>query len=148
TTVFHIQQILKGYQVIARDVTGSKEDRARNYSSAVNSDDVEFVSDEDLPEDKQWIQATKKEMRDFPLSDHDDIVDASGDAYNESYERMVTGLVVRNYKPQRNLVNWSDFAARFPFYADGQLALKIPANFTVYAGIKIQEATRPTSAVI
>jgi hypothetical protein len=61
---------------------------------------------------------------------------------------MVKGLVIKNYKPQRNLVNWSAFAQRFPFYQGEQLVLKIPANFTVYAGIKIQEASRPTSGVI
>jgi hypothetical protein len=61
---------------------------------------------------------------------------------------MVKGLVIKNYKPQRNLVNWSAFAQRFPFYQGEQLVLKMPANFTVYAGIKIQEASRPTSGVI
>jgi hypothetical protein len=50
-------------------------------------------------------------------------------------------LVVKNYKPQRNLVTWEDFEERF--------GVLIPAKWRIYAAVKIQpEASKPTSAVI
>lgn len=146
TTVFHIQQILKGFQVVARSVSGSKEDRARNYSSAVNSGDVEFMDDVDYQDEKKWIKPARTEMRDFPLSDDDDIVDASGDAYNECYERIVKGNVIPNFVPQRNVIGHAQFLKYFPTKDEGIL---IPEAFTVYIGVKItNDASLPNSAVI
>lgn len=157
TAVLHIQQNLKEYEVAVRETTGSKSDRARNYAGATNSEKVIFVSDDDLLEEDQWVKTAKRELRNFPLSDHDDIVDSGADGYNECYERVVKGLVCRNYKPQRNLASKQAFAAMFPFkplngngnddHAPQQL--KIPAEFTIYAGLKINsEQSRPTSGVI
>jgi predicted phage terminase large subunit-like protein len=150
STVFHIQQLLQGYEVVARSVSGKKEDRARNFAGAVNSGDVEFVDDSHLPENKQWIKPAKKEMRDFPLSDNDDIVDAGGDAYNEAYERMAKGLVIPHYKAQRNVISRSAFLSAFPNPKTEEAGIfKMPKAFTVYVGVKITpEATRPNSAVI
>jgi len=149
STAFHITQNLKGYQVITRSVSGSKENRARNYSAAVNSGMVEFVDDSHLPEDLRWIEAAKKEMRDFPLSDHDDIIDAKADGYNESYERLIKGLVISNLKPQRNLITYSAFANKFPYYSENKLFLKIPQNFQIYAAVKISaDSSLPTCGVV
>jgi predicted phage terminase large subunit-like protein len=133
-TVFYTIQKLEGFTVIARPTSGSKEERARNFSSAVNSGEVEFVS-------ADWNRDAKRELRDFPLSQYKDITDAMSDGYNYLYEIVRKGLVVKNYKPQRNLVAWEDFQARF-----GKL---IPAKWAIYAAVKIQpEASKPTSAVI
>ncbi len=63
------------------------------------------------------------------------------DGYNYLYEIFRKGLVAKNYKPQRNLVAWEEFATRF-----GNL---IPSKWAIYAAVKIQpEASKPTSAVI
>jgi hypothetical protein len=88
-------------------------------------------------------------MRDFPLSDHKDIVDSFADGYNESYERLIKGLVVTNFKPQRNLVAYSKFAQRFPFYSNERLLLKIPPKWSIYAALKISsDASRPTCGIL
>ncbi len=133
-TVFYTTQKLEGFTVIARPTSGSKEERARNFSSAVNTGDVEFVS-------ADWNTDAKRELRDFPLSQYKDITDAMSDGYNYLYEIFRKGLVAKNYKPQRNLVTWEDFGKRF-----GNL---IPSKWAIYAAVKIQpEASKPTSAVI
>jgi predicted phage terminase large subunit-like protein len=133
-TVFFTTQKLEGFTVIARPTTGSKEERARNFSSAVGSGEVEFV-------EADWNQAAKRELRDFPLSQYKDITDAMSDGYNYLYEIFRKGLVVKNYRPQRNLVTWDTFAAQF--------GNKIPTRWTIYAAVKIQpEASKPSSAVI
>lgn len=146
TTVLHIKQLLKGFEVVTRSTSGSKEDRARNYASAVNSGEVEFADDSYLPEDRQWIKETKKELRDFPLSEHKDIVDSSADAYNECFERKAKGLVINNYKPTRNLVGWMNFKRLFPHIRPAQA---IPEDWRIYVGVKItDEASKPNSALI
>lgn len=146
STVFHIEQILKDFTVVPRSVTGSKEDRARNLAGAVNSGDVSFADDSHLPEEKQWIKSAKREMRDFPLSDHDDIVDAGGDAHNEASERIIKGLLITNYQPQRNIVTYQNFLNRFP---NENKTFQIPPSWTIYAGIKISaDKSLPTCAVM
>ncbi len=146
TAVFHIQQVLKGFEVAVRSTSGSKEDRARSFSSQVNSGMVDFATDEHL--DKGWIKQAKKELRDFPLSDHDDVIDGSADAYNEAFVRVKKGLVIKNYRPQRNLVTVSEFKERFPYKIDPKI-FKIPEKWTTYVGIKITpEASTPNSAII
>jgi hypothetical protein len=81
-------------------------------------------------------------LRDFPLSDFDDPVDAGSDLYNGLYEIARKGLVVKDLKPQRNLITYPQFKAVFG-------ADTIPPVWTVYVGLKITaEATRPNSAVI
>lgn len=151
TVVFYVEQLLKGYQVAVRPTTGSKEDRARSYAAAVNSGDVDFVDDSELAEDAKWIDETKKEMRQFLLSalTHDDTIDAGADGYNECFERISTGLVIKNLKLARNLVTWWQFGQQFtPKGADKPID-QIPAHWTLYVGAKITpEATKANSAVI
>lgn len=143
TAFFHIQQLLKGYQVVGRPTTGSKEDRARPYASAVNSGDVEFISDENLSDDNKWIDATKKEMREFLLSAlaHDDTIDSGADGYNECFERVSKGLVIKSFSLFDNLQLWTIFAEKF--------GTQIPKHWTTYAALKITpDASTPNSAVI
>lgn len=149
SVVFYIQQKLKDFTVVARSTSGSKEDRARNFSSCVNSGDCEMALDDNLPEEKQWNEPAKTEMRDFPLSDNDDIIDAEADMYNEAYERMVKGKVIHAYAPQRNLLTYAAFAQKLPYRRDEKLLLKIPQNFRIYIGLKISaDASLPTCGII
>ena len=174
TTALHIQQLLKRYEVVVRSTTGSKQDRARNLASAMNSGDVEFVSDELLGDERRWNQIAKREFRNFPLSENDDIVDAGADAYNEAFERVSKGLVVSGFRPQRNLrtVEWFECGVRNAERGIKKMrrlesrqdaeedaapaalrtrvsSLRIPSSFTVYAGVKITaEATLANSGVI
>lgn len=136
------EQQLESFTVVVQSVSGSKEMRAMNYSSAVKSGDVEFI-------EADRNAAAKREMRDFPLSEYKDIVDSSSDAYNYLYEIFRKGTIIKNYRPQRNLVTYSSFANKFPFYINNQKVLKIPAKWRIYVGVKIQsDASKPTSAVI
>lgn len=140
---------LEKHTVIAKPISGSKEMRAVNFSAAVNAGDVEFVSDDNLPEDQKWNKRVITSLRDFPLSNFKDPVDAGSDMYNECYESLIKGLIAANFKPQRNVLGYSTFASLFPFEKDGKMLLKIPKNWTIYAGVKInQDASRPTSAVL
>ena len=142
-------QHLERHTVVSKPISGSKEMRAINFSAAVNSGDVEFVSDDDLPEDEKWNKKVITSLRDFPLSTFKDPVDAGSDMYNECYERLIKGLIAANFKPQRNVLAYSTFANLFPFEKDGRLLLKIPKNWMIYAGVKINpDASRPTSALI
>lgn len=141
TAVFHIQQLLQGYTVVPRPTSASKEDRARSLASAVNSGDVEFISDEQLLDDAQWIDECKKEMREFLMSAlaHDDFVDASADGYNECFERVSKGLVIKNFNLSESLQLWDDFT----------YGPQIPKHWTTYAALKITpDASTPNSAVI
>lgn len=150
TALFHIEQLLKDYTVIGRATTGSKEDRARPLASAVNSGDVDFISDEGLADDAKWIKITKDEMREFLLSAlvHDDTIDSGADGYNEAYERIAKGLVIKNFKPARNLITWQQFADRFTPKGYPPIT-KVPVHWTVYVGIKITpEDSKANSAVI
>lgn len=145
TTVFHIQQLLKGYEVVPRSTTGAKADRARNFAGAVNSGEVSFADDSWMPEDKRWIETTKLIFRDFPLADFDDDVDSAGDGYNECFERKVKGLVVQNIKP-RNIIGWRNFQQIFPDIRPSQA---IPKHWRIYVGVRItDEASKPNSALI
>lgn len=145
TTVFHIQQLLKGYEVAPRSTTGSKADRARNFAGAVNSGEVSFVDDSWMPEDKRWVETTRTILRDFPLAEFDDDVDSAGDAYNECYERKVKGLVVGNVKA-RNVVGWKKLQSVFPDIRPSQA---VPSIWRIYIGVRItDEASKPNSALI
>jgi predicted phage terminase large subunit-like protein len=135
TQVFHVQQNLQGFQVATRATSGSKEDRARALASAVNIGHVE------IDESIRFFKDLRREFRDFPLSDHDDIVDATADGYNECFERVSRGLVIKNFAHSKHLVTWDRFDTNF-----GTL---IPRAWTVYAGVKITpEVNVPNSAVI
>lgn len=141
--VFHTQQYLEGYAVEEMATSGSKEDRARPFAAAVNSGQVEY------PEGAEWWPDMKRELRDFPQSDYKDIVDACSDGYNRNYAVFRKGKLVKNYKPQRNLLTYSDFVKRFPFKRGGKTLLKIPAKWQTYVGIKLQaDASKPSAAVV
>lgn len=145
--VYYTQQRLKDFTVAVRATSGSKEDRARNLASAVNSGMVEFAPDDHLPEDERWVKDAKTELRNFPLSEHNDFVDSMADAYNEAFERITKGLVIKNYRPHANLLAWHVFAEAFR--VNGTAAFKIPPHWTVYVGVKITpDASTPNSAVI
>lgn len=134
--VFFTQQELAGHTVLARSTSGSKEERARNFADAVNSGMVEIAAGD-------WNKQFLRALRDFPLSDFDDPVDAASDAYNHLYGVFRRGLVVKNFRANLNLLLWNDFTKRF-----GDCR-KIPKNFTVYAGVKITpDASRPNSALV
>lgn len=78
STVFFIQQMLKEYTVVGRETSGSKEERALNFSIAVNDGLVEMV---ECPEDANgdsWNKDLKRELRDFPLSEYKDICFVAG----------------------------------------------------------------------
>lgn len=133
--VFYTQRELAGYTVVARPTSGSKEERARTFADAVNSGMVEIVEGE-------WNKQFLRALRDFPLSDFDDPVDAASDAYNHIYSMYRRGLVVKNFRPW-NLLPWISFSHRF-----GDCR-KIPANFNIYAAAKITpDASQANSGVI
>lgn len=141
--VWYVKQLLKDYTVVEMPTTGSKETRAINPSAAVNSGDVEIV-------EADWNREFKKELRDFPLSEYKDIVDAFSDNYNYLYQTMIKGKIVTGYKPQRNLINYKQFGQMFP-YRDkkGRRLLKVPAAFTIYAAVKTSaDANLPNCGAI
>lgn len=145
--VEYVKEKLKGFTVIARKPTGSKEDRARPMSDTVNSGMMSIGSEAHLDDDDKWHKQLKTEFRNFPLSEHDDIVDSGSDAYNEAFSRISKGRVIKNYTAQSNLVLWDQFAARYRL--NGKPLDKVPANWTIYAGIKVTpEANTANSAVI
>jgi predicted phage terminase large subunit-like protein len=140
TVVWFTEQHLHGYTVVGMQTSGSKEQRAMNFSAAVNSGDVEFV-------EADWVATVKKELRDFPLSEYKDCVDALSDAYNHLFEVVRRGTVIKNYKPQRNLMSLPEFIAKFPY--KNEPVFKIPENWAIYVGVKISaEASEASSAVI
>jgi len=145
--VEYVKEKLKGFPVTSRKPTGSKEDRARPLSDAVNSGMIYLGSESGLDDDDKWHKPLKTEFRNFPLSEHDDIVDAGSDAYNEAFSRISKGRVIKNYSAQSNLVLWDQFAARYRL--NGKPLDRVPANWTIYAGIKVTpEANTANSAVI
>lgn len=160
TVVFWTEQFLKEYTVIPRSVVNAapgstaKARRAYNFSIAVNSGQVSFVADgcwkptpgKDI---KEWNKDVKRAMRNFLFSEFDDPIDAMGDGYNELFETVHKGLVIHNYRPQRNLIGYNSFAQMFPYTKLDKSMLKIPKEFTVYAGVKINPVKSfPTSAII
>lgn len=147
SVVEDIQRRLQGYSVAVRPTSGTKADRARALADAVNSGLVSFGCEDDLPESDRWHKHALREFRNFPLSDHDDIIDALADAYNEALERIAKGPVIRNYKSHTNLALWSQFGVTFQ--TNGKPLDKIPSRWTIYAAAKITpEATTPNSAVL
>lgn len=143
---------LEGYTVVVRGTSQNKQERARNFSHAVNSGMVEIVSDDDLPPEKKWVKRFIRALQEFPLSTFDDPVDAGSDAYNTADETISSGFVIKNFIPQKNLMLWPTFAARFPESGPNgtlQPCTKLPANFTIYVGVKITpDARMPNSAAI
>ncbi|HNU06127.1 MAG TPA: hypothetical protein PKO33_00075, partial [Pyrinomonadaceae bacterium] len=144
--VWHTQQELAGFTVVGMPTTGSKELRATNLSVAVNDGLVEFADDAELHEDEQWNDVVKTELRNFPLSEFKDVVDAMSDGYNYLYGIARKGLVVQHFKPQRNLIS-ADVFERRVMRRDGDGF--IPSAWTIYAAVKLSpDASRPTAGVI
>lgn len=163
TTVFYIRQLLKGYNVATRETSGSKEERAHDFSVAVNDDLVEMVEytgENPQDQDFNWNLQLKTELRDFPLSPYKDITDACADGYNQLFETWTRGTVVKNYKWYRNFIKVSDFMKKFAISSPnadfdeekllpGLIEFSLPPKFAVYAAVKIdQDASKPTSAII
>lgn len=141
--VFMTEQALEGFTVVKRPTSANKEVRATPASAAVNMGMVEIVEG---PNTKRVLTA----LRDFPLSDFDDPVDALSDLYNYLYEVAKKGLVVKNLSPQRNLVTWDTFGKYYGPKGDDQQPLsEIPKHWTIYVGVKITpEASKANSAII
>jgi predicted phage terminase large subunit-like protein len=96
-TVFFMQQEqFPEFTVVARPTTQSKEVRALSFSAAVNDGLVDMVEGD-------WNKKVLTALRDFPLSDFDDPVDAGADMFNQLYETYRKGLVLKNFNPLRNL---------------------------------------------
>lgn len=78
SVVYYTEADLSEFTVAARPTSGSKVQRALNFSVAVNSGMVDYV-EEVMPESEEpWIPEMKKELRDFPLSDYKDICFVAG----------------------------------------------------------------------
>ena len=144
--VYFTTQALQDYIVVPREVTNAapgsdaKARRAYNLSTLVNTRKVKFLylKRKNQPADYvpgAWIKAMQRAMTGFLQGGNDDIIDAAGDVTNYLYETLTKGLVIKqltlaNLKPREEIG-------------------KIPAKWTVYAGVKITpEASRPNSAVI
>ena len=67
--------LLAGKTVHGEPVTGDKEDRARPFSAQVEAGNVDIVAG-------PWNAEFLSELQGFPTLKHDDIVDASSDAFN------------------------------------------------------------------
>lgn len=146
---------LEGYTVVIRGTSQNKQERARNFSSGVNSGMGEYVSDDDLPPEKKWNKQFLRALQEFPLSTFDDPVDGGSDAYNTADEMLARGTLIKNYIPTKNLMLWNTFASKFGrpgtngHTGDIVPCKKVPRNFTVYVGVKISpDASLPNSAVI
>lgn len=72
----HQTKMLAGYKVRAVPVTGDKETRARPFASQVQAGNVKVVRG-------NWNEEFFMELESFPGGGHDDIVDASADAFDE-----------------------------------------------------------------
>lgn len=69
-------KMLAGYAVRALPVTGSKEVRATPFAAYWQHGNVQVLRGE-------WNEAYFSQLESFPSGKHDDMVDASSDAYNE-----------------------------------------------------------------
>lgn len=74
--------MLAGFNVVCTRPTGNKSTRATSFAAQVGAGNVRMVTGE-------WNKAFIEELRDFPYGDHDDIVDASADAFNALLEQPV-----------------------------------------------------------
>lgn len=110
----------EGFECISEVVSGSKEIRAHSLSLKVNSAKVFLAKGE-------WNDALINEFENFPLSIYKDIVDATADGSNHLDKLLRKGNVLPYFVPDRTLVSWADFAAKF--------GRKIPSHWEVYVGI-------------
>lgn len=83
----HQTQMLAGYNVRAKSVTGDKETRAKPFSSQVQAGNVKVVRGD-------WNEAFFQELEAFPDGGHDDIVDAASDAFDELVSVEAPQLIV------------------------------------------------------
>lgn len=75
-------QMLAGYVVTAKPVTGDKETRAKPFASQWEAGNVKVLR-------APWNEVFFKELENFPETTHDDQVDAASDAFEELLQ---TGL--------------------------------------------------------
>lgn len=71
-----LTRMLAGYTVRSERVSGAKEVRADGFAAQVNAGNVRLVKG-------AWNAAFIEELRSFPLGKHDDVTDASSDAFAE-----------------------------------------------------------------
>ena len=69
-------RMLSGYNVTTHTVNGSKVSRAQPLAIQMENNNVIILGD------KPWNKQYQRQMVAFPDSDHDDMVDASSDAFN------------------------------------------------------------------
>lgn len=72
----HHMKMLSGYDVKIHPITGSKETRATPFAAQWQHGNVDVLIAE-------WNDEYFSQMESFPESKHDDMVDASSDAFNE-----------------------------------------------------------------
>lgn len=142
----------EGYNVQTTPVSGSKEMRALNYSSAVNEGrghlviQMVKVSDSPLryepaPAEAQWdLSEYKKELKNFPTGTYKDQVDASADAYNYLMKLFYRGLVIKSATAE-NLLPWTVFSKRF--------GNKIPKDCEVGVALRFEaDSSKPSGWAI
>ena len=90
-TAYSAREMLQGYMFRSKPPTGSKEVRARPFSTAVENGNVFLVRGD-------WINAFLYKAEAFPEGEHDDQVDACSGAINI--------LNCRRYSPVRVWVSF------------------------------------------
>jgi len=76
-------KMLAGFSVRSVPVTGSKENRAMPFAAQWQNGNVQVLA-------ASWNEAYFSQLESFPESAHDDMVDASSDAFNEIAEQAFT----------------------------------------------------------
>lgn len=72
-------KLLAGFDVVAKSVSGSKQVRATPFAAQWQNGMIEILIAE-------WNEEYFNQLESFPESKHDDMVDASSDAFNECVE--------------------------------------------------------------
>lgn len=138
---FEFEQTLSrlGFIVITEKVSGSKEQRAYNFSKSNNSGNVFLVLNRDgsVPD---WHKVFKNEAKYFPNSTYKDQIDAGSDAYNHLMHLFRRGLCVKHVG-KHNLVDWDAFAAKF-----GRM---IPEHWEVHCCVRLgADSSKPSGFAI
>lgn len=79
-----LTRLLAGYAVRSERVSGDKTTRASGLAAQLNAGNVRLVRG-------TWNATLIEEFRQFPQGKHDDIVDATADAFNECVQRGAVG---------------------------------------------------------
>lgn len=79
-----LTRMLAGYGVRSERVSGDKTTRASGLAAQLNAGNVRLVRG-------AWNSTLIEEFRQFPQGKHDDIVDATADAFNECVQRGAVG---------------------------------------------------------